>query len=279
MFPKRPSQQTEFKGVINRAPTIGTQAYSIVDAKLLDPRAALLTFLGGIIGLLATTHPFWLLGEAGIALGIALLLDAGRELLAALRSLVLFLVLIGVASWWEGGLLTVGPAIARVVALVAWAIALFAVAPPEKLVEGLRQWGLPLRVAFIVSAGLRFVPLVASTFHDLRDAQEARGIRFTPFWKHVRAYLALLIPLLREVFRFVDQLAQALESRGFSATPRTPVEQHPWLDRPGGRSMHGPDRRPARGQRQAERQSDDDDKRNDAVYFLLERVVVASVNE
>jgi len=226
--PKGSSQQTESEGVINQAPTIENQAYSTVEAKLLDPRAALLTFLGGLIGLLVANNPFWLLSEVGIVLGIVLLLGAGRELLAALRSLLLFLVLVVVASWWEGGLLTVGPAIARVVALVAWAIALFAVAPPEKLVEGLRQWGLPLRVAFIVSAGLRFVPLVASTFHDLRDAQEARGIRFTPFWKHGRAYLALLIPLLREVFRLVDQLAQALESRGFSATPRTPVEKHPW---------------------------------------------------
>ncbi len=221
--PKEESRYTE-----SQTATIEAQRRSTIDASLLDSRAALIAFLLGLTDLLATSNPFWLLGEAGLVLGIALLLGAGRELIAAFRSLLLFLVLVAIASWWESGLLTVGPALARVVALIAWATALFAIAPPEKLVEGLRQWGLPLRIAFIVSAGLRFVPLIASTFHDLRDAQQARGIRFTPFWKHVNAHLALLVPLLREVFRLADQLAQALEARGFSATPRTPVDKRHW---------------------------------------------------
>lgn len=85
-----------------------------------------------------------------------------------------------------------------------------------------------MHTAFIVSAGLRFVPRVATTFQELREAQEARGIRFTPIWQHMPTYLALLLPLLREVFRLIDQLALALESRGFSATPRTPLDKHRW---------------------------------------------------
>ncbi len=197
-------------------------------ARHVDPRAALLAFLGGLVGLLVTIKPSWLLGEAGIALGMALLCGAGRELITAFRSLLLFLVLVMAASWWEGGPAAVAPAIARVLALVAGATVLFAVAPPEDMAEALRQWGLPLRVAFVVSAGLRFIPLIASTFQDLRDAQEARGIRFFPFWRHVPAYIALLVPLLREVFRLADQLAQALESRGFSAPSRTPVTSYRW---------------------------------------------------
>ncbi len=205
-----------------------SQTRTLQAQAILDPRAALLTFLVGLIGLLATGKVLWILSEAAIALGIALLSGAGKELLAAFRALLIFLVLVIVASWWEGGLLLVAAATARVIALVAWAAALFAVASPERLVEALQQWGLPLRVAFVVSAGLRFVPLIASTYQELRDAQEARGIRFTPFWRHVRAYMALLVPLLREVFRFADQLAQALESRGFSATPRTPIIRYHW---------------------------------------------------
>jgi biotin transport system permease protein len=205
-----------------------SQTRTLQTQAILDPRAALLTFLTGLIGLLATGKVLWILSEAVITLGIALLSGAGKELLAAFRALLIFLVLVIVASWWEGGPLLVAAATARVIGLVAWAAALFAVAPPEYLVEGLQQWGLPLRIAFVVSAGLRFVPLVASTYQDLRDAQEARGIRFTPFWKHVRAYIALLVPLLRETFHFVDQLAQALESRGFSSTPRTPIAKFHW---------------------------------------------------
>ncbi len=194
----------------------------------LDPRAALLTFLAGLISLLATGKTPWLVGEAAIALSLGLLSGAGKHALAALRALLLFLVLVIAASWWEGGPLAMVGAVTRVIALVAWSAALFAVAPPEQLTEALQQWGLPLRVAFVVSAGLRFVPLVAATFQELREAQEARGIRFSPFWRHVRAYIALLVPLLRETFLLVEQLAQALESRGFSATPRTTLGQFRW---------------------------------------------------
>lgn len=194
----------------------------------IDPRAALLAFLAGAAALLLTARPSWLLSEAAIAVGLAVLCGAGRELLVALRSLLIFLVLVSAASWWEGGPLAVAPALARIIGLIAGAAALFAVAPPEPLMEALRQWGLPLRVTFIVSAGLRFIPLIAFTFRDLRDAQEARGIRFVPFWRHMRAYLALFIPLLREVFRLADQLAQALESRGFSVPSRTSIVHYRW---------------------------------------------------
>ncbi len=208
--------------------TIESQEHSLHEARLLDSRAALITFLVGLIGLLETGNPFWLFCETGVLLVIALSLGAGGKLVTMSRSLLFFLVLVALAGWLEGGLLTLTLALARVVALVIWATLLFVVAPPEKLVEGLRRWGLPLRVAFIVDTGLRFVPLVAALFYDLRDAQEARGIRFTPFWKHVRSYLALLLPLLREIFRMIDQLAQALESRGFSARPRTALDKQRW---------------------------------------------------
>lgn len=70
-------------------------------ARHVDPRAALLAFLGGLVGLLLTIKPSWLLGEAGVALGMVLLCGAGRELIIASRSLLLFLVLVMAASWWE----------------------------------------------------------------------------------------------------------------------------------------------------------------------------------
>ncbi|GAC1393479.1 MAG: energy-coupling factor transporter transmembrane component T [Ktedonobacteraceae bacterium] len=221
--PKSTSQYTE-----TQAATIESQEDSSCEMRFLDPRAALITFLVGLLGLLETGNPFWLFCETAILLLIALSLGAGRKLVTMSRSLLFFLVLVGLAGWLEGGLTALASTLARVVALVVWATLLFVVAPPEKLVEGLRQWGLPLRIAFVVNTGLRFVPQIADLFHELRDAQEARGISFTPFWKHGKAYLALFLPLLREIFRMVDQVAQALESRGFSAHPRTPLDKRRW---------------------------------------------------
>ncbi|GAC1349356.1 MAG: energy-coupling factor transporter transmembrane component T [Ktedonobacteraceae bacterium] len=194
----------------------------------LDPRAALLTFLIDLIGVFVTGNVIWLLGEVSIAVVLTLLCRAGRKLLVTLRMLLFFLLVILVASWWEGGLHLVIITLARVLALVAGTTAFLEIAPPEDVVEALQQWGLPLQVAFVVSIGLHFVPLVAVTYHELREAQEARGIRFTPFWRHVHAYVAIVIPLLREVFRLADSIAQAMESRGFSATPRTLSARTHW---------------------------------------------------
>ncbi|GAC1428732.1 MAG: energy-coupling factor transporter transmembrane component T [Ktedonobacteraceae bacterium] len=223
MKSKSASQSTEIQ-----ATTIKSQEHSSHETCLLDPRAALVAFLVGLIGLLETGNPIWLFCETGILLVLAFSLSAGRKLVTLSRSLLFFLVLVALAGWLDGGVTTLALALTRVAVLVLWATLLFVVAPPEKLVEGLRQWGMPLHIAFIVSTGLRFVPHVADLFHDLRSAQEARGIRFTPFWKYGRMYLALLVPLLREIFRMIDQLAQALESRGFSAQPRTPLDKRRW---------------------------------------------------
>lgn len=212
-------------------PDASADPSALARARPLDPRAPLLAFGAVAIALVATTRPAWLAGEVVITLAAVLFVGHGRRLLAGLRALALFALVIAVAGWLEAGPLVAAMGIARLFGLCAAGVVLLALAPPEELAEALRQWGLPLRVSFIVGAGLRCVPLVARTFQDVRAAQEARGIRFTPFWRHLRAYLALLIPVLREVFCIAEQLAQALEGRGFSATPRTPPAGYAWRAR------------------------------------------------
>lgn len=196
--------------------------------RLIDPRAILLCFLGVTVAIVLTSRANWLYGEVLIALAIVFSCKAIGELLRTLRALWLFLLLVALASWWTDGIGAIGPACARVLALVASATACFALASPEDMAEALRQWGVPLRITFLVGAGLRFVPLIAETYQELRAAQEARGIRFDPFWRHISAYLALLIPLLREVFRLAEQLAQAMETRGFSVPSRTSAIEYRW---------------------------------------------------
>jgi energy-coupling factor transporter transmembrane protein EcfT len=186
----------------------------------LDPRSVLLALLAALAVLLITTRPLWLLGEAGLALVLALLCGAARLLLASLRASLILLLLVVIAAWLEGGTLSIVLALARLLALFAASATFFALVSPEALSEALRQWGLPFRVAFVVGAALRFIPLVMTTARELREAQEARGLRFEPFWRHLGAYVALLLPLLRELLLTAERLAQALEARGFSSPQR-----------------------------------------------------------
>ncbi len=216
----------------------------------LDPRAVLLAAILSIVALLTTGNVWWTVGLCLTAFGVVLVARAGRSLANTLRALWFVFLLAAVAGWFDsgptaGGLLAVHHwtaalfQMARLAGLTAIGAWLFALAPPEDLAEGLRRWaggllpGVPIRYTFVVGAGIRFVPRMGALFADLRAAQEARGLRFTPFWRHAGAYLGLMVPLLREILRLADQLAQALEARGFSAEPRTMPDLPGWRWREG----------------------------------------------
>ncbi len=217
----------------------------------LDPRAVLLAALLSIAALLTSGNggsgpsDWWTIGLCFIACGVVLVARAGASLAHTLRALWFVFILAAAAGWFDSGPITDSRSVAhhvtaalfqvaRLAGLTAIGAWLFALAPPEDLAEGLRRWaggllpGVPLRYTFVVGAGIRFVPRMGTLFADLRAAQEARGLRFTPFWRHAGAYLGLMVPLLREILRLSDQLAQALEARGFSATPRTLPDLPGW---------------------------------------------------
>lgn len=59
----------------------------------------------------------------------------------------------------------------------------------------------------------------------MREAQESRGIRLDGFYL-LRNGTALLAPLLVDVMRFADDLAEALEARGFGGPLRTPLTEY-----------------------------------------------------
>ena len=145
-----------------------------------------------------------------------------------LRRLAVVLVILGLASWQDGGGLAAIFAVVRLVALAAESVALFALVTPDDIADALTAWRVPGQITLLLSGGLRFAPRVAQDFTDLRAAQEARGIQFIPFWRHVPAYLALLLPLLRKIMANAEQLAQALEARGFSAPGRTILVSPHW---------------------------------------------------
>jgi energy-coupling factor transport system permease protein len=53
------------------------------------------------------------------------------------------------------------------------------------------------------------------------DAQRSRGIRLEPGWAALRHWPAFLAPLLIQAFTLADELAEAMEARGFSRPGRS----------------------------------------------------------
>ena len=98
----------------------------------------------------------------------------------------------------------------------------------ERLLRPLNRVGIPSHdVAVMVSIALRFVPTLFEEIRRMREAQIARGADFgsgTPTARLRKAY-RLVIPLLLSAFRRADELALAMEGRGYRRGPRTYLKE------------------------------------------------------
>ena len=79
----------------------------------------------------------------------------------------------------------------------------------------------------MISMALRFMPMLLEEYERLRMAQMARGADFTTgsLALRIRALAALTVPLLLSAFRRADELALAMEARGYRRGPRTTLRE------------------------------------------------------
>lgn len=94
---------------------------------------------------------------------------------------------------------------------ITWAI--------ESLLKPLKAVKFPVSdLAMMMSITLRFIPILSGELHMISRAQAARGIgvRDQPFMKRVLAYMPLLVPLFVRSLKRAEELAQAMEARGYS---------------------------------------------------------------
>jgi len=192
---------------------------------MFDPRALLLVYLLGTLLILLATRPGQLLPLfLATLLGMVLTrcwMAWWQIMRLLLPTVLLFTVIVGLGS---GGEAAVG-AVLRLLALVTASVLLFSTTPVEELGESLLSAGLSPRLVFLLEGTLRFAPAMAILLREVREAQESRGIRLDGFYL-LRNGTALLAPLLVDVMRFADDLAEALEARGFGGRQRTPLIEY-----------------------------------------------------
>ncbi len=109
----------------------------------------------------------------------------------------------------------------RLLNLLAVSFIFFRAVSPEEMGGALREIGVPYGFAFILTTGMRYVPLIKQKMRNVVDAQSSRGIDLRPRIKNVPNIMALLMPLLAQSFILSDQLAIAMESRGFGRKGRS----------------------------------------------------------
>ena len=215
----------------------------------LDPLSKLAWSFIVLLWLLTMRDPLpvLLLGLAVVAVGaLAGGLSATKLLLATAKLSVIGLPIVLIQALLYPGATELAPgpfgpitlegisfglAIAlRIVGVVAASTIVFKTTDPRDLVYGLhRHLRIPYRFAYIIFAGLRFIPLMQYEAETIREAQTVRGVSPAPSARLLDRLRALpsaparwktfLVMLIANGMRHVPASTVALEVRGFGLRP------------------------------------------------------------
>lgn len=126
----------------------------------------------------------------------------------------LLVIFFAVQMWlndWQAAVLVV----TRIAAIVLFASLVTLTTKTSDLLAALERAMLPLRpigvnpekVSLAISMVLRFIPVIATVAHEIRDAQRARGLD--------RSIVAMVVPLIIRTLKMADDVADAIDARSF----------------------------------------------------------------
>ena len=174
---------------------------------------------GAMVALLLVDSPAGIAAATGVTVVLYLTVGLARALpeqVWSLRWLVAVLVVLQVlTAGWAAAVVVTGRVVVAVVLAglvtlttrVADLLDVF-----ERMLRPLRRLRVDSeRVALVLALAIRAVPVVAGLAAEVRDAQQARGLRGS-----VRAYA---VPLVVRTLRHADALGEALIARGLDDSP------------------------------------------------------------
>ncbi|WP_026688594.1 energy-coupling factor transporter transmembrane component T family protein [Alteribacter aurantiacus] len=149
------------------------------------------------------------------------------------------LVDIGWLTIYEGALTQASLIAVRLFLLVILASMLTLTTTPIDLTDGLETLFGPLKkigvpaheLALTMSIALRFIPTLLGETEKIVKAQLARGASFSEgsLVKRAKALIPLLVPLLIQSFKRAEDLATAMEARGYDgSSERTKYRELTW---------------------------------------------------
>lgn len=113
----------------------------------------------------------------------------------------------------------------NVTLIVLWSNLLLAVTSPLELMSAVRFYLSPLKFfkipvdvpVLIISVAIQFVPILFEEVSNIKKAQIARGAEFESknLLKKAKSILPLIVPVFVSAFKRADELAAALEARGY----------------------------------------------------------------
>jgi energy-coupling factor transporter transmembrane protein EcfT len=193
-----------------------------------DPRARLLALFGFTACFLVPAEPLPLACLAAACLAVVAGALGGRQLAGLLRALAPALVFIAVLTppfvrdgrvlvtvagfplVTTGGIRAAITYLARLSGIAAVFFALLRTLRLEELVLAFLWFGMPFPAALAVTVTFRYIPFLAGTWHEVKDAHRLRGTVTGPG--------PMLTAVMVKAVKTIPALAMALESRGLGRT-------------------------------------------------------------
>jgi len=89
---------------------------------------------------------------------------------------------------------------------------------PSEFAASLNRIGVKYTISYSVALALRYIPDIQREFHEISQAQQARGIEMSKkesLVKRLKSASAILIPLILSSMDRIDTISNAMELRGF----------------------------------------------------------------
>ena len=200
----------------------------------LDPRAKLFSFLLVISAVFPAQTLWGLALWTGVLIAVVYTSKISWRIVLQSARPVLFLVVFTflfnlIVSYFTKGLYVALYSAfftsSRLLVLMLFAVMLPLTTAPLELADGLDALLRPLEKykfpahesAMMIGMALRFIPLLMQEADKIMRAQLSRGARLDQgnIFQRVKAFFPVLIPLFIIIFRRADEIAVAMEARGY----------------------------------------------------------------
>jgi energy-coupling factor transport system permease protein len=189
--------------------------------KPLDPRTKLLIGIVIIASVFIAENPVSIFCQLGIILVSFFLFRLSAPFFRSLRLIIPMVGLVFLVSWISYNHYTAFLLCVRLFNLLASSFLIFQHIPPEDIAAALRKMKIPFGFVFMLTTAVRFVPLMQNKIRSIREAQMSRGIDLRLKLKNVKNFMSMLGPLLVQSFVLADELAVAMEVRGYGRKNRS----------------------------------------------------------
>lgn len=106
----------------------------------------------------------------------------------------------------------------KVICVVPVALLFIACTDPSEFAASLANIGVSYRIGYSVSLALRYIPDVQREYHNISQAQQARGIDLSgkdKLFTRLKNSVAILLPLILSSLNRIETVSNAMELRGF----------------------------------------------------------------